>query len=161
MDYGNSSFATSTLEPSVVDLSMKLLTSIRYQGLAGVEFKKDPRDGAFRLMEVNPRSGMSEGLAVDSGVDIPYIAYRDALGLHVEPVDTYQVGVKWIDLGWDISSYWHRRQTTGLSFWTWARSVAGARSYAYFAWDDPLPAIAGLWGVVKEALGRSGRRRSG
>ena len=40
-------------EPEVEPLGFRLLKSMGYHGIASVEFKRDPRDGQFKLMEVN------------------------------------------------------------------------------------------------------------
>ena len=47
-----------------------------HTGLSQVEFKRDPRDGVLRLMEINPRLWQWHGLAAACGVDLPRIAYR-------------------------------------------------------------------------------------
>jgi predicted ATP-grasp superfamily ATP-dependent carboligase len=70
----------------VVDQGLKLLRALGFHGLSQVEFKRDPRDGAYKLMEVNPRLFQWHGLAAACGVDLPLIAYRDLTGTRVEPV---------------------------------------------------------------------------
>ena len=69
----------------VVDAGLRLLRALRFHGLSQVEFKRDPRDGRFKLMEVNPRLWQWHGLAAASGVDLPLIAYRDLTGEQVAP----------------------------------------------------------------------------
>ena len=66
-----------------------------------MEFKRDPRDGRFCLMEVNARHWKWHGLAARCGVNLSYVAYRDAIG------DPYiarrqQDGVKWIVANKDV-----------------------------------------------------------
>lgn len=70
----------------VVEQGLALLAALGFHGLSQVEFKRDPRDGSFRLMEVNPRLWQWHGLAAACGVDLPWIAYRDLHGERVEPV---------------------------------------------------------------------------
>jgi len=64
----------------VVDQGLALLRALGHTGLSQVEFKRDPRDGVFRLMEVNPRLWQWHGLAAACGVDLPLIAYEDLVG---------------------------------------------------------------------------------
>ncbi len=40
-----------------------------------VEFKLDPRDNTPKLMEINPRFWGSLALAIESGVNFPYLLY--------------------------------------------------------------------------------------
>lgn len=70
----------------VVDAGLRLLNALGFHGISQVEFKRDPRDGRFKLMEVNPRLWQWHGLAAACGVDLPLIAYRDLTGERVEPV---------------------------------------------------------------------------
>jgi len=70
----------------VVDAGLRLLRALEFHGISQVEFKRDPRDGRFKLMEVNPRLWQWHGLAAACGVDLPLIAYRDLTGEQVAPV---------------------------------------------------------------------------
>ena len=70
----------------VVDAGLRLLRALGFHGISQVEFKRDPRDGRYKLMEVNPRLWQWHGLAAACGVDLPLIAYRDLTGEQVEPV---------------------------------------------------------------------------
>jgi D-aspartate ligase len=70
----------------VVDSGLRFLRELGFHGISQVEFKRDPRDGRFKLMEINPRLWQWHGLASACGVDLPAIAYRDLTGHEVEPV---------------------------------------------------------------------------
>ena len=63
-----------------VDAALRLLRAFDFHGVSQVEFKRDPRDGRFKLMEVNPRLWLWHGLAAALGVDFARIAYLDLLG---------------------------------------------------------------------------------
>lgn len=72
------------------DLGRKLL----WHGVAEVEFRVDYRDLTPKLMEVNLRFWGSLDVAIESGVDFPYLLYLLAKGEHVHPVFSYKSGVK-------------------------------------------------------------------
>lgn len=156
--YGNGSYSVSCRQDQALDLSVKLLKGLRYRGIANLEFKHDPKDGKFKLIEVNLRSGNRIGLAIDCGIDIPHIAYLDMLGEPVVPAHSYEVGVAWIDLLCDLAGFSHYRATENLTLWTWARSAWAAKSHAYFAVDDPLPWFAHLSRTAKGAVSLLYRR---
>ena len=151
VDFGNGSFSIGVSQDEITTLGVKLLRGLGFQGLANIEFKRDPADGGFKLIEINPRSASQVNLAVDSGVDIPFIAYKDSLGQSVNPVDSYMVGVRWINLGADFKSFRVYRRRKQLGFWPWLRSIKGARSYAFFAWDDPAPFLRETLAFAKSA----------
>jgi predicted ATP-grasp superfamily ATP-dependent carboligase len=79
----------------VVESGLKLLRALGFHGLSQVEFKRDPRDGAYKLMEVNPRLFQWHGLAAACGVDLPLIAYRDLTGERIEPVSANGTRKRW------------------------------------------------------------------
>lgn len=82
-------------EKEVVDAGLRLLRKLGFHGISQVEFKRDARDGRFRLMEINPRLWQWHGLAAACGVDVPLIAYRDLTGEPVQPVSTNGAGKIW------------------------------------------------------------------
>lgn len=67
-----------------------LLTELDWVGVADVEFMVDPRDGTPKLMEINPRFWSSLYLAIDCGVDFPYLLTQVALGHNSPPVTHYR-----------------------------------------------------------------------
>ncbi len=140
--YGDGSLQVSVWEPEVEKLARRLLDHFHFRGLVGVEFKEDPADGLFKLIEVNPRSVSGNGLAVASGMDLPFIAYRDVLGLSVDIPSSFKKGVRLVNELWDFRSFRTYRSRGELRTGTWIRSIIGPNTvYAYFAWDDPMPFI--------------------
>lgn len=139
--FGSASFVQSVHDPELERLSLDLLAKIRYQGLGGVEFKRDARDGRLKLIEFNARYGMWDSLGVRCGVDIPWAAYRDALGEPVEPRHHYRTGVKWVDLQRDARAFLQYRSAGRLGSAGWLRSLLGEKDWAYFDRRDWRPAV--------------------
>jgi len=81
--------------PEVVDAALELLRAFGYHGLSQVEFKRDARDGRYKLMEINPRLWQWHSLAAACGVDLPYIAYRDLVGDPLPPARMHGDGKRW------------------------------------------------------------------
>jgi len=79
----------------VVDQGLRLLAAFGFSGLSQVEFKRDPRDGRYKLMEINPRLFQWHGLAAACGVDLPRLAYADLLGLPHAPAVMNGGGKRW------------------------------------------------------------------
>ena len=69
----------------VVEQGLRLLKALGHTGLSQVEFKRDPRDGVLKLMEVNPRLWQWHGLSAACGVDVTRIAYDDLVGERPAP----------------------------------------------------------------------------
>ena len=56
---------------------------------------RDPRDGRYKLLEVNPRLWQWHSLAAACGVDLPWIAYRDLIGDPLPPARMHGDGKRW------------------------------------------------------------------
>lgn len=79
--HGDASIAeTIPPDPRVVGYARALLEAARFHGISQVEFKLDPRDGEYRLMEINGRSWSWVKLPAFSGVNLPLIQYYDLTG---------------------------------------------------------------------------------
>jgi len=85
------------VEPKLKAIAKKLLGEANWHGVAMVEFKVAP-DGTPYLMEINTRFWGSLQLAIDAGVDFPFMLYQLACGKQPEPVTDYKTGIKlrWI-----------------------------------------------------------------
>ncbi len=158
LEFGVSSIAEGQWESELARSGLQLVQALNYKGVVSPEFKRDPRDGRFKLMEVNPRSILTTYLAVCSGVDIPYIAYQDARGEPVEAISSYHEGVKWISFERDVKAFLEYRDRGMLDVATWVRSWRGEKCFAIFARDDPLPFCRGLPQFLLSELRRRGNR---
>ena len=102
---GNSVMRQSIpLNHTLLKYSVDLLRSLNWHGVAEVEFKVDSRTLNPKLMEVNARFWGSMNVAIDSGVDFPYLTYQLANGERIKPVFNYRSGVKYRWLNGDIAN---------------------------------------------------------
>ena len=62
--------------PRCIEPGRRILRAMDFDGYACTEFKRDPRDGVYKLMEVNGRHNLSSLLAVRCGVNFPWIHYE-------------------------------------------------------------------------------------
>ena len=146
-DFGNSSSMISiplTEVAAAMHTLERLLGDLQYRGIFSAEFKLDPRDGVFKLLEVNCRSWWFNGFAADCGVDTTLMAYDDALGLDVEPVASYKEGAKLVYSFNDLRAAWRLFRRSELEVGKTLKFWAGA-SDALFRWDDPLPFFRYAW----------------
>ncbi len=70
-----------------------LLEKVNWHGVAMVEFKV-AKDGTPYLMEINTRFWGSLQLAIDAGVDFPFMLYLLACGEQPNQVTDYKTGIK-------------------------------------------------------------------
>lgn len=82
------------VEPQLREDALRLLGPLGWHGVAMLEYKQDRSTGKHFLLEVNGRFWGSLQLAVDAGVDFPYLSYELALGRPPDVPREYRVGVK-------------------------------------------------------------------
>jgi predicted ATP-grasp superfamily ATP-dependent carboligase len=100
------------VNPFLKDISKRLLDNVSWHGVAMVEFKVSP-DGSPYLMEVNARFWGSLQLAIDSGIDFPWILYRMAIGEETAPLNGYDVGIRSRWLLGDLDHLYLRLKNNG------------------------------------------------
>lgn len=88
--------------PEVIEPGRKLLQAMGYYGFSCTEFKKDPRDGIYKLMEVNGRHSMAAILDVRCGINFPWLHYRHLVDGELPSARDYETGVYWINLTTDV-----------------------------------------------------------
>ena len=156
-DFGNSTYQVSVALDTVPDAIAtveRLVAALEYRGIFSCEFKYDVRDSLFKMLEVNARPWWYIEFAARCGVDVCTMAYRDALGLAVEPVTGYSVGRACVYPYYDYSACRELRRAHGLSLWSWARSWVTAEQ-PVLRWSDPLPAVI----ASARGIGRRIRKR--
>jgi predicted ATP-grasp superfamily ATP-dependent carboligase len=83
------------LPQSLTQYALPLLEHVGWHGVAMVEFKVDRWSGLPVLMEVNGRFWGSLQLALDAGVNFPFLLLQLATGREVGPISQhYKVGIK-------------------------------------------------------------------
>lgn len=84
--FGTTCLARALDQPELERHAVAILQRLGYYGIAEVEFLRDPRDGTFKLLDINTRPWKWVGLPIASGVDLPWLVYSQALGLAQTPV---------------------------------------------------------------------------
>lgn len=84
---------STAMDPHMRSTAERLLGDVRWHGVAMVEFKVRA-DGTPYLIEVNGRFWGSLQLAIDAGVDFPYLLYRLAKRLPAPAVERFRIGLR-------------------------------------------------------------------
>lgn len=75
-NFGIPSAVRSKHIPEIIEPGRAIVKALGFQGYSCTEFKKDPRDGSYKLMEVNGRHNRSARLALSMGINFPWIEYQ-------------------------------------------------------------------------------------
>ena len=143
MDFGDAStFVESVYVPELVDLGKRLLRAIGYYGLSEIEFKKDVRDGEFKLLEINARTWLWHSLAIRCGVDFPYLLYEDLRGENFKLRTFFKENVRFIHIYTDLGVAIMEILKGNMTLREYLSSLKGEKEFAVFSFNDPLPFIA-------------------
>jgi len=110
------------IDPVMQSAAAKLLSASAWTGVAMVEFRV-AEDGTPYLMEVNGRFWGSLQLAIDCGIDFPWLLYQLAQGLPVVNPQHYTIGRRLRWLMGDLDNLLIRLREAGVSPRVEARAV--------------------------------------
>lgn len=131
-------------------IAVKLLSHVKWHGLAMVEFKLDKETNTPYIIEVNPRFWGSINQAVRSGVDFPYLLYQMAVEGDVQPVKDYQVGIKTRLFFNDCRAVLSYMKVSDNKTHLIKDFITFHDTYSdEFSKDDPLPGFAYVLKVLK------------
>lgn len=161
IDFGHSSsHVESTAEPEVERLARIVLAAIRFTGLAEVEFKRDARDGTFKLLDINPRVWGWHTLGARAGVDFPYLTWQFAHGAALSETRG-RAGVRWLRATTDLLAVVQQLRRGGFSLRSYLHSLRLPLEFAIWGADDPLPGLceipALLYARCRQSLAHAGQ----
>jgi D-aspartate ligase len=136
----------------VREQGLKLLAALGFHGVAQVEFKHDPRDNSFRLIEVNARFWMWHSLATYCGVNLAHIAYLDAVGGDPQPYLSQRVGPRWVLLLDDLMAAPADIRDGRLTFREWASSLRPPIVDGVIDIHDPMPILSMVRRQARQVL---------
>jgi len=161
---GFSTFARVVSEPVIEAVGRRVLDQLEYRGAASVCFKRDPESRESRIFEINGRIPLSHGASQLVGIDLPWIMYRDALGLSPGPVHARRSSGHWLTLTYDLWAARDYFKAGELGMLAWLRSLLQVRVVVEFDPRDPGPCLHLLGNLLRtgrDGLWRSLRRLAG
>jgi predicted ATP-grasp superfamily ATP-dependent carboligase len=137
---GVTSAAESLWHPFVAEEALRLLVLAGCRGICSVEFKYCHKENIFKITEPTVgRTDLQEAISTESGLNIPYIAYRDAIGYGQKASKRFEQGIKWINEPLEFYSVQRYLRKNIFNFKTLLSSYQGKRKYALLATHDLAP----------------------
>ncbi len=142
LEFGRASTYVESVDvPILEEFSERFLRAIDYYGLVEIEYKLDPRDSQYKLLDVNARTWGYHSLGAKAGVDFSYMLYADQVGLPV-PVSRGRAGVTWVRTTTDIPAAMTAILRGDTDWKDYLRSIIDCDVEAVFSPRDPLPGLA-------------------
>jgi D-aspartate ligase len=143
-EFGRASTFVQTIDlPILEEMSKRFLSAINYYGLVEMEYKLDPRDGQYKLLDVNGRTWGYHTIGQSAGVDFPHMLFADMVG---DPVQAQRgrAGVKWVRLLTDVPTAALEILRGRQSLWAYLRSLRNVDIESVFNRKDILPGLVEL-----------------
>jgi D-aspartate ligase len=154
LEFGRASTYVETVDiPLLEELAERFLRAINYYGLVEVEFKLDPRDSQYKLLDVNARTWGYHSLGARAGTDFSYMLFADQIGLPVSPCRA-KPGVAWMRFTTDLPAACMGLLAHDTDFKSYIRSLRACGTEAVFSAKDPLPGLAEILLVPYLAIKR-------
>ncbi len=150
--YGSGSYMEACWAEEIAELSLALVRGLDYVGICGTEYKWDPRDETWKLIELNPRPTLWFGLPPAAGVDVVWDAHCDLCGEPNDPHVGTQRAARWQLPVRDLLAglhFWRIGELSGLEF---LRTVVDPRGKRFG--DVSLRDPATLLGVGVDAVAK-------
>lgn len=153
---GESAYIEMAHDESLSKLGREVARRCPLQGVFKMDFKRDPRDGRWYLLEINARYNLWHYMAARNGVNLMAAAY-DYLVDHKQPRQpAYSTRHRWLSLELDFKAYREMASRDEITLAGWLGSILGsAKVYGIFAWRDPGPLFHFWRGRFSRRLART------
>jgi D-aspartate ligase len=159
-DTGSPCVVVSEWIPEAAEHGRRLLRAAKFSGFSCTEFKRDPRDGEYKLMEVNPRHNLSSLLATRCGLNFPWMQYQHLVDGRVPVQRDYEQGIYWIDVTRDMKNLHHYLRRPGYSVGYFLEPYRRSHIFAVLDPDDIGPAASRGLDTMRVAAQRVRRKLS-
>jgi predicted ATP-grasp superfamily ATP-dependent carboligase len=136
---GLTTLGRSVDNPALREQLVELIYRLGFHGIVDLDLRQDPRDGAYKLLDFNPRLGAQFRLFRDTaGVDVVHAQHLELTGNEV-PNRPQVENRRFLVENYDTLAAIGYRRRGELGLLDWMRSLRGVDETAWFARDDLRP----------------------
>lgn len=147
------------VEALTIERTQRLLGTLKYHGIFGIEWLRDDSSGEVYLIDFNARPFSTISHLADCGLNLPHLAALELAGddlSHIPLTPSLQHKF-WVDFPRDIETYTLKRDAGELTLLRWLRSLLNCRSFAYWDPRDPGPALYQAFQLLRRLHNRGWR----
>jgi D-aspartate ligase len=151
---GATSLGRTERNEEVLALTERLVRHVGYRGILDIGWRFDARDGAYKVLDANPRIGATFRLfGADDGTDVVRAMRADLSG-EVMPTGTVRDGRTWLNEPADLRTVRHYFADGALTLPAYLRSLTRVDECAWYAADDRAPMTPVLRDLARDVAGR-------
>jgi predicted ATP-grasp superfamily ATP-dependent carboligase len=154
-DAGSTALGLSLDNETVRCASEKLLKSVAYSGIIDMDWRRDERDGQYKLLDCNPRVGMNFRMFENSaGIDVVRAQHLDLSGRQIDqgtPIEGRLFTVE----SFHVLGFLRREPRRASKLDPDKYPARKSRELAWWSSDDPLPFVMMSLRLLAHVLGRA------
>lgn len=140
VDTGESAFIELAHNEELSALGCEIVRCCPLRGVFKMDFKRDPRNGRWHLLEINARFNLWHYLGAVNGINLPAAVYQYFIFGKPSQPSAYETRFRWLSWSRDVKAYRQLAKDNRLTFLPWMLSILRSRNvYQIFAWKDPGP----------------------
>ena len=137
---GDASYIELVHDAAAAEAGRRVSERAGLKGIFNIDLKRDPRDGSFRVLEINARYNFWLHLGAANGLNLTRVMVDYLVAGKHPSSSRYSTTYRWLDPGLDLAAYKSLSRAGELGFARWAASILFARKiYSVFSWSDPAP----------------------
>ncbi len=152
--FGLATYHASRWDEETAEIGLRFFQGVGLRGIGNVEFKRDPRDGALKLIECNHRFTAANELVRAAGIDVARLAYCRLAGLPPPRLDGFRDGVYLWNPVEDVRALRDYRRRGDLTVGEWSRSLLHRQRFPLLDLRDPGPSLANWSRMARRARSR-------
>jgi predicted ATP-grasp superfamily ATP-dependent carboligase len=156
---GESSCVELTREPALAALAHDIARRLGLRGIFNMDFKQDPRDGRYYLLEVNARYNFWLYAGAKNGVNLARVMYDWLLHGTVPGPLVNGTRVRWVDMKLDYRAFRSLAASGELGWGRWLASLAPPTIHSVFSWRDPYPWLRSVGRRIERRCGGRARQQ--
>jgi len=123
----------------VADKTIAFMKAVGYSGILDIGYRLDPRDGRYKVLDINPRVGQAFRMFVaQNNMDVIQSLYLDLTGQQ-QPEIIPRENRRWIIEDYDFVSSFHYYKEGSLKIAEWLASFKNIEEGAWFSWRELRP----------------------
>lgn len=134
--FGTGTYLKSIYDDKILNIAAGILSKLKYTGISEIEFILDPKNGNYKVIEMNPRTWKSINFSTQCNQNLveKYIFY--IYGKEVKKSLSFEKGKFWVDLFTDIPQMFREKRLFSYNI----------KNLYECTWDsrDPYPFLMNL-----------------
>lgn len=155
---GSACYHITQNKPEIRKQSLRFFNHVKISGVTNVEFKYDPRDESYKLIECNIRFTAPTGMIIEPGedqIDLAKFVYFRIIGEPIDPPQHFKENDRmWFPVE-DFRCFLSLRRQNELSLREWMGSALKFPKLPYFRFSDLGPSLYIASLLSRQVIGKA------